>query len=426
MRFLLVFAAILAGASLFFFLGESKAQETSGENTTMAAQKSTASGGNNIEERLSKLEAQAKESELQAKIAEKDRERLNALLGSVPKSDISGDVTLKGKAGTAEAELLGAKAVQEISRIIIEKIKDDLKGRIILISSEEMPDFGAVIRYNYLINIFEKSFGEANADSREFLKQPVPKQAAVPLAGAGLEAVTNLLSFFRSEYTVGGVEVSINTEALLSDLAGEIKSLKKNSELFVPGILNPAVLAETEFEVSEKLESLFASRDVAASYIERHNKKIEELRKKLETVRDEKERAKIQKEIDEHEQKRDRLNSIISRFDIFVGQLTSLDEKNKAWMQNIVEQLFLIKAAEKEEAVILVADLQYAGGSYYTRKNLWTVFGSMPFYHMGGATATYILFDGKTGTVLNGGLVPYHGGFVKAKKLKSKVNDNEK
>jgi len=41
----------------------------------------------------------------------------------------------------------------------------------------------------------------------------------------------------------------------------------------------------------------------------------------------------------------------------------------------------------------------------------------MPFFHMGGVVASYLLMDGKTGNVVRAGVVPVHGGFIKANDL---------
>ena len=52
------------------------------------------------------------------------------------------------------------------------------------------------------------------------------------------------------------------------------------------------------------------------------------------------------------------------------------------------------------------------------KKNLLTALFKIPLYHMGGATITYLLLDGKEGKVLAGDIVPIYGGFVKSSDLK--------
>ena len=49
--------------------------------------------------------------------------------------------------------------------------------------------------------------------------------------------------------------------------------------------------------------------------------------------------------------------------------------------------------------------------AYYTKKNLWTFFGGMPVYTMGGTVMTYKLFEPKTGEVLAWGTIAKHGDY---------------
>ena len=61
--------------------------------------------------------------------------------------------------------------------------------------------------------------------------------------------------------------------------------------------------------------------------------------------------------------------------------------------------------------------------SYYTKKNMWTFFGTMLFYHMGGVIASFVLLDGTTGKVLKSGVVSVHGGFIKANDLPQEMKN---
>ena len=57
-----------------------------------------------------------------------------------------------------------------------------------------------------------------------------------------------------------------------------------------------------------------------------------------------------------------------------------------------------------------------------SKKNLWTALGGMPLFHMGGAAVSYRLLNGTDGTVAAAGVVPVHGGYVKAGKLVEHLN----
>jgi hypothetical protein len=45
----------------------------------------------------------------------------------------------------------------------------------------------------------------------------------------------------------------------------------------------------------------------------------------------------------------------------------------------------------------------------------------MPLFHMGGAVTGYLLLEGATGKVVASGVVPVHGGFVKAGALEGEL-----
>lgn len=65
----------------------------------------------------------------------------------------------------------------------------------------------------------------------------------------------------------------------------------------------------------------------------------------------------------------------------------------------------------------LFVHVNAAAGGYYTKKNLWTFLGSMPFYVMGGAIVSYLEFDGKSGEVIHAGQFTIHSGHDKVSKV---------
>ena len=75
----------------------------------------------------------------------------------------------------------------------------------------------------------------------------------------------------------------------------------------------------------------------------------------------------------------------------------------------------------KQGGQLLIVKIQKAGGAHYTKKNMWTLFGGMPFYHMGGVIVSFVLLDGAAGSVAKSGVVPIHGGFVKANKVETHI-----
>jgi hypothetical protein len=85
-------------------------------------------------------------------------------------------------------------------------------------------------------------------------------------------------------------------------------------------------------------------------------------------------------------------------------------------------QEFDMDATFAAGGAILLLRLESAGGGFLVKKNLLTGLGSMPLFHSGGATVTYLLLDGKEGRVLKGDVVPVHGGFVASNKMEATLN----
>ena len=55
------------------------------------------------------------------------------------------------------------------------------------------------------------------------------------------------------------------------------------------------------------------------------------------------------------------------------------------------------------------------------KKNLSTFLGSMPLWQMGGTSILFLLMEGKSGLAVAGGSTPVYGGFVKAGKVRGKL-----
>ena len=68
-------------------------------------------------------------------------------------------------------------------------------------------------------------------------------------------------------------------------------------------------------------------------------------------------------------------------------------------------------------AIALFVHVNIAAGGYYTKKNLWTFFGGMPFYVSGGAVVSYTAIDGKTGKVGSAGQFQLFNGYRKMSKV---------
>jgi hypothetical protein len=119
---------------------------------------------------------------------------------------------------------------------------------------------------------------------------------------------------------------------------------------------------------------------------------------------------------DAGKQKLDQLTTAASFYDTFVTSITTPDASGIAPIAAITQELAIDTMISGGTDVLLL-HLENTGGGYLVKKNLLTALGSPPLYHTGGATATYLLIRGTDGEVLDGDIVPIHGGYVQSKDL---------
>ena len=122
-----------------------------------------------------------------------------------------------------------------------------------------------------------------------------------------------------------------------------------------------------------------------------------------------------------HKHAADAIHKAIALYDSWFNKLLSPDEKT-----TVVPIVAVIREKSMRDALgkgrsLLITKVHASGGSYYAKKNIWTVFGGMPFFHMGGTVASFVLIKGQTGEIAAAGTVPVHGGFWKATRLENEI-----
>jgi hypothetical protein len=113
----------------------------------------------------------------------------------------------------------------------------------------------------------------------------------------------------------------------------------------------------------------------------------------------------------------------IGFYDSFFTKLTAADDKGAVPLTDVIRENDAYTALNNGD-LLLIVKLQNSGGAFYTKKNMWSFFGGLPFYHMGGVVASFVLLDGTAGTVKASGVVPVHGGFVRASKLQAELDED--
>jgi hypothetical protein len=373
-----------------------------------------------------KAAADARKAQSEAALA-----AFKASVGDVTASGYTGAVNLAEKAGTTEATLLAAKAVNTAAQRISEALPPGPEKEIIILAMGEMPNFQPAILFRTQIAVYKKAFTEAQKISDAADKTaPEPsgfKLEAVPVAaaaGVALDALNKLLSYFRTDYKIGGIDLTLDDSVLIHSLAGVIADSNKRKGVKVLGFYNPAALSEDGSGILLELTNLSHLKTGSLERANRHDKLSGRFAEDAGKESDNQKKADFLNKAKTHKAAADALRLAASSYDNFSTKFTTADDKGGIPLANIIRDIAVFNALKDND--LLAVKLQKFGGAYYTKNNIVTFFGGMPFFHMGGVVASYLLMDGATGTVLRSGVVPVHGGFIKANDLLGEVNKDLK
>jgi hypothetical protein len=368
-----------------------------------------------------KAAADARKADADAQLA-----ALKAAIGEVPASGIQGAVDTKDKAGVTEAALLAGRA----ARLAAERIATDLPAPpntskiLLLYSSADVPNFNALTTYRAQQTLIREALEEADKASAAADQKAPPRQGVVtevPVAGAiglGLEAASKILGFFRSDFAIGGVSLSLDDSLLLHALAGN-DTLRGKYQVRLPAQYNADALSQPAQTILQDLKTLAILKAGIAPKVEHHDKVKADFLAQA-SMATEPQKTALQTNATIHEQAAATIKAAIALYDSFFTKLTTVDDKGSTALNAVVREGVVAKTLSSGGS-LLVIKLQTSGGAYYTKKNLWTFFGGMPFYNMGGIVASYVLMSGPDGNTLKSGVVPIHGGFVKSNEVQATV-----
>lgn len=394
-----------------------------------------------------KAAADAQAAQAQAELA-----ALKAKVGEVPASGYTGNVDLKENAGSLESSLLASAAIVEATAEIAKRIPCTYKNKSVLLTGmSDVPTFNALMTFNAQLSILETAMKEASNASATAQKigpilkaEPLAFAAAIPAAGLVLDAANKLLNFFKADYTVGGIQTALDESIVSHALAGTLAASGKFKDILIPNLFNPTNLSEKMVATLTKLETdrisaksgeaeeatavksyaekvgdtekVKAAADAAlkkAKPLERPalEKKAKEAASKLE---------KTKEGLEAHNVANAGWKKAVALHDAFFVKIMTMDEKGVVPLSQIVKEEAI--NAKINDGLMLITKLQSQGGSYYTKKNMWTALGAMPFYNSGGAVISYLLVEGADRKVILSGVVPFFGGYLKPTEISTTLN----
>lgn len=349
-----------------------------------------------------------------------------AAIGTVAGSGIAGTVTLKNDAGKGEATLLAALAMSRAAR----KIKDNIAGevkdkRVILTSGSETlqyPNYrqfllGLELTTSALDSVIREAADLRNK-AREAAKAPTTTTestaeapAALTVAGVAIDAISKLGSYFMTDYEASSIALTEDDEQLMNAVAGCLleQPADRPAAVVLPGRrpAQPGELATILKELTDRVRTIDAATTDAAN--------------EAKTQRGQSEASAANK--DRHlraaelcDSAADLLRKALAKAEAFLATLGVADAKGVTLIAKIAAEKAFADAANDPNALCLALDVRAVAGGYYTKKNLWTFLGFMPFYVMGGAVVTFQLVD-KDGNLKSAGTVPVHAGYANVKEV---------
>lgn len=366
-------------------------------------------------QKLADLQNQKTLADAQKSLADaQSQAALAKYIGDVRAGPYSGSVDMKDKAGTEEALLLAARAVREAGAIIAKSVEAK-SDKFNIFSVKDFPNFQRLTNFRFRKELLKQAFEAAGVKKPT---GPVEEAVTPGMVSAGLDAFSKLLGFFKTDYTIGGIDVKLDDSLLVFAVAGNLSQ----KEVHVPSLYEPSMQESTVQALTKELAELVGLRGIADAQVEQLNDKTGDLIKKAADPQNAAIKDDFQKLASELKPKIDQLNGAIALYDTFATSLTSPDPNTGAVPLTAVGLEFSIDGALKSGGTVLLLRLENTGGGYLLKKNLLTGLWKMPLYHMGGATATYLLLNGPDGKVLAGDVIPIHGGFVRTDDLRLELS----
>lgn len=364
--------------------------------------------------------AEAKKAQSEAELS-----AFKAQFGEIPDSGIKGSVELGDKAGSMETALLAAHALATASEKISEAIKASLNqsgNKVFIAPSGEALDFKALSGFRalrpYLLNQFTSALA-ASEKAKTFQAEVLP---VIPAIGVALSTLTKLLSFFASDFKVGGSDLTPDSILLAEAVGGKLQTVSPGTKIFLKGVFNPVNPTAYDGFFAAELRPLSEQYEKVVEAIREREHDISSLAVKLakitgDTPDDDASKLRIAEETKPHQGAIEKLKSTAQAYEAFMTKLTGSD----GGLEVLFRQFEMSSLLSEENSYLLIVKLHKAGGSHYVEKNLWTSFWKMPFQVMGGVVASYSLFNGKSGSLVMSGVVPVHGGFHNVKKLEDQL-----
>jgi hypothetical protein len=361
-----------------------------------------------------------------------DKAALQAQLGGVPDAPTSkGSITVATGGGKGEAVLLAALATRKAAAKIASSVGVD--QNVLLVAGKAKPLFDDWDQFEIGSKLLGEQFARAqtmldNADSdhgsagSNVKGTGVVREFAVPLAvGTAVESLAKLGQFFQSEYSVANIDLTPDNDLLVAATAQAFRSpLAKNKKSVRLIDFNP--LARPAATILPLLKVLADLADTAVAGANTADRQAALLKGKLEAAKAD-EKPSLQNAVAAYEGAAAAARAAVTAYDQFAAQVLTSEAGQRPRIARIAEAHEVVEALKGDTCVVFLNMNSIVGGMY-TKSNLWTFLGEIPFRTMGGVVISFTALQGKTGAVIASGVVPVHGGYRTVRGVENAVNDS--
>jgi hypothetical protein len=393
-------------------------------------------------------------ADAQAAVVAAEQAALKARFGTVTGSQAhTGAVELGDGAGNGEASMLAAHAIQDAAKHIAAKVKaasatgkasatgaatttgkasttsaststsPAAAATYVIYAGQQKPTFGRWNAFRVQMEIARDSFERAaftKTQADEIAKPPATDTSKgagmesvgtfITGAGAVLDLGAKLGSYFQSDYKVMGATIAGSDDDLLAiSVAGHLE----NS--WYPARWVPQTATQP---IATLLKPLAATRESTITDLQAVQQNLTRYKADSEKETDARKKQRLNDIVAAYTRAADAYAAAQKRFDDLLVSLAAVTD-GVPLAVHIADEKTISEKLESGASLVFLR-LNAPAGGRYTKKNLWTFFGGMPFFVSGGTIASYLVVDPKSGNSLAAGQFTVHSGYHKLNEVAAK------
>ncbi len=260
----------------------------------------------------------------------------------------------------------------------------------------------------------------------------VELDSSLAVLAGGLDAAAKFASYFKTEYKVASLELDDQTQVLISSVAkaakdaGYTKIYTDSSLEILPISINIEQLEGQIDGLNKSVVAILAKRP----WIQGKIVYFKELKKRKSDQIKEGEYGNYLEQVTAGLSALESAKALAdlteTEFNSFIDDLTSSDSEISIEKVSAAKRLktALTNSGNWNSTYVVHLHIADSGGTTYTKNNLWTGLGSMPFYISGGAVLRMDVIKVSDGRVIASEIIPVYSDFLKVNKVKKLVDQD--